>query len=71
MWSSLWYVPEYGVKPTMQLMTIGQLAAAAGVNVETVRYYQRRELLAQPKREPGSIRKSLFLPPRRQITRPV
>lgn len=49
------YVPEYGVKPTMQSMTIGQLATAAGVNVETVRYYQRRELLAQPKREPGSI----------------
>ncbi|WP_321576187.1 MULTISPECIES: MerR family transcriptional regulator [Ramlibacter] len=36
-------------------MTIGQLAAAAGVNVETVRYYQRRELLAVPKREVGSI----------------
>jgi MerR family transcriptional regulator, mercuric resistance operon regulatory protein len=36
-------------------MTIGQLAAAAGVNVETVRYYQRRELLGVPKREPGSI----------------
>jgi hypothetical protein len=31
-----------------QQMTIGQLADAAGVNVETVRYYQRRELLAQP-----------------------
>ncbi|MES2784233.1 MAG: MerR family DNA-binding protein [Pseudomonadota bacterium] len=39
----------------MQSMTIGQLAAAAGVNVETVRYYQRRELLAVPKREVGSI----------------
>ncbi len=39
----------------MQSMTIGQLAAAAGVNVETVRYYQRRALLAVPKREPGSI----------------
>lgn len=39
----------------MQSMTIGQLAAAAGVNVETVRYYQRRELLAVPKREAGTI----------------
>jgi MerR family mercuric resistance operon transcriptional regulator len=39
----------------VQSMTIGQLAAAAGVNVETVRYYQRRELLGVPKREPGSI----------------
>ncbi len=39
----------------MESMTIGQLAAAAGVNVETVRYYQRRALLAVPRREPGSI----------------
>ncbi len=28
--------------------TIGRLAQAAGVNVETVRYYQRRGLLGQP-----------------------
>jgi MerR family transcriptional regulator, mercuric resistance operon regulatory protein len=39
----------------MEQMTIGQLAEAAGVNVETVRYYQRRELLAQPVRPSGSI----------------
>lgn len=39
----------------MEPMTIGQLAAAAGVNVETVRYYQRRELLAQPERPTGGI----------------
>lgn len=39
----------------MQTMTIGQLAAAASVNVETVRYYQRRGLLAMPDRTPGSI----------------
>lgn len=48
-------VPEYGVKSIMQSMTIGQLAAAAGVNVETVRYYQRRSLLALPDRKAGSI----------------
>jgi MerR family mercuric resistance operon transcriptional regulator len=30
--------------------TIGRLAAAAGVNVETVRYYQRRQLIAEPLR---------------------
>lgn len=48
-------VPEYGVKSTMESMTIGQLAAAAGVNVETVRYYQRRGLLALPRRAAGSI----------------
>lgn len=39
----------------MEQMTIGQLAAAAGVNVETVRYYQRRELLAAPSRPNGGI----------------
>lgn len=39
----------------MKPMTIGQLASAAGVNVETVRYYQRRGLLAVPAREPGGI----------------
>ncbi|MDB5709515.1 MAG: MerR family transcriptional regulator [Sphingomonas bacterium] len=34
----------------MTEMTIGRLAAAAGVGVETVRYYQRRGLLGQPAR---------------------
>ena len=33
--------------------TIGRLAATAGVNVETVRYYERRGLLAQPERGDG------------------
>lgn len=31
-------------------MTIGRLAGSAGVNVETIRYYQRRGLLAEPAR---------------------
>jgi MerR family transcriptional regulator, mercuric resistance operon regulatory protein len=31
-------------------MTIGRLADQAGVNVETIRYYQRRGLLAEPDR---------------------
>ena len=39
----------------MERMTIGQLAEAAGVNVETIRYYQRRELLARPARPSGGI----------------
>lgn len=39
----------------MEQMTIGRLAAAAGVSVETVRYYQRRGLLAAPERTAGSI----------------
>jgi MerR family mercuric resistance operon transcriptional regulator len=38
-------------------MTIGVLAKAAGVHVETVRYYQRRGLLEVPKRELGSVRR--------------
>ena len=34
-------------------LTIGKLAAAGGVGVETIRYYQRRGLLEQPMRERG------------------
>ena len=34
-------------------LTIGKLAAAADVGVETVRFYQRRGLLATPKRFGG------------------
>jgi MerR family mercuric resistance operon transcriptional regulator len=37
--------------------TIGGLASAAGVGVETVRYYQRRGLLPEPPRPPGEIRR--------------
>ncbi len=33
-------------------MTIGRLADQAGVNVETIRYYQRRGLLAEPPGRP-------------------
>ncbi|HVJ59076.1 MAG TPA: MerR family transcriptional regulator [Burkholderiaceae bacterium] len=38
-------------------LTIGALAAAAGVGVETVRYYQRRGLVAEPPRARGSVRR--------------
>jgi MerR family transcriptional regulator, mercuric resistance operon regulatory protein len=38
-------------------ITIGQLARAAAVNVETVRYYQRIGLLPLPSRDFGSIRR--------------
>lgn len=38
-------------------MTIGQLAETGGVNVETIRYYQRENLLITPKRIHGSIRR--------------
>ena len=37
--------------------TIGRLAAAAGVHVETVRYYQRRGLLPEPFRPLGGVRR--------------
>jgi MerR family transcriptional regulator, mercuric resistance operon regulatory protein len=38
-------------------LTIGALARRGGVNVETVRYYQRRGLLAVPARPLGGIRR--------------
>lgn len=38
---------QTGAPPATEL-TIGKLAAAAGINVETVRYYERRGLIAQP-----------------------
>jgi len=37
--------------------TIGALAKAAGVGVETVRYYQRRGLLSEPVRPHGEVRR--------------
>jgi MerR family mercuric resistance operon transcriptional regulator len=37
--------------------TIGGLAKAAGVGVETIRYYQRRGLLPEPPRPPGEVRR--------------
>lgn len=37
--------------------TIGGLAKAAGVGIETVRYYQRRGLLAKPARPAGEVRR--------------
>ena len=41
-------------------ITVGQLAQTAGVNVETIRYYQRIKLLPLPKRDYGSIRRYSF-----------
>jgi MerR family mercuric resistance operon transcriptional regulator len=38
-------------------MTIGRLAKEAGVNVETVRYYQRRGLLDEPPKPTGGHRR--------------
>jgi DNA-binding transcriptional MerR regulator len=41
----------------MRGMTIGQLARAAGVGVETVRYYQRRALIPVPPRPMRAVRR--------------
>ena len=38
-------------------LTIGALAKAASVNVETIRFYQRKGLLDQPEKPYGGIRR--------------
>ena len=40
----------------MTTLTIGQVAAAAGVNIQTIRYYERRGLLATPRRTASGYR---------------
>jgi MerR family mercuric resistance operon transcriptional regulator len=37
-------------------MRIGQLAAQSGVNVQTIRFYERRRILANPARTPSGYR---------------
>lgn len=41
----------------MAQLTIGKLAQAAGVNIETIRYYQRRGLLVEPTKPMGGHRR--------------
>lgn len=41
----------------LESLTIGAFAKAAGVNVETIRFYQRKGLLLEPDRPYGSIRR--------------
>ncbi|MFZ2653149.1 MAG: Hg(II)-responsive transcriptional regulator [Burkholderiaceae bacterium] len=38
-------------------LTIGAVAAAAAVGIETIRFYQRKGLLEEPDRPPGGIRR--------------
>src|SRR5439155_15674413 len=38
-------------------MLVGEVAARAGVNVETLRYYERRGLLLEPPRTPAGHRR--------------
>jgi Hg(II)-responsive transcriptional regulator len=37
-------------------MRIGEVAAFAGVNIQTIRYYERRGLLKEPPRRPSGYR---------------
>ena len=41
-------------------LTIGRVADAAGVNIETIRYYQRRALIGLPPKRTGGFR---YYPP--------
>lgn len=38
-------------------ISIGAFAKAAGIGVETIRFYQRKRLLGEPQRPPGGIRR--------------
>jgi MerR family mercuric resistance operon transcriptional regulator len=40
----------------MEALTIGRLAKQAGVGVETIRFYEREGLIAQPDRRPSGYR---------------
>jgi DNA-binding transcriptional MerR regulator len=40
----------------VEALTIGQLAQEAGVNIETIRYYERRRLLRDPPRTSSGYR---------------
>lgn len=39
------------------MMTIGELAESAGVGVETIRFYERKKLIAQPRRPRSGFRR--------------
>ena len=45
------------MEETQTEMTIGQLSKRAHVNVETVRYYERRGLVQQPERTGSRFRR--------------
>ena len=51
--------PYRGTAPSlvdMETLTIGRLAHEAGVNIETIRYYERRGLIRQPPRTSSGYR---------------
>jgi MerR family mercuric resistance operon transcriptional regulator len=47
---------EMAKKPAPSPLTIGRLAEATGVHVETIRYYERIHMLASPARSAGGHR---------------
>lgn len=51
--------PYHGTAPSLfvvEILTIGRLADQAGVNIETIRYYERRGLLREPPRTRSGYR---------------
>src|SRR5436309_10461032 len=50
-------VRSQGARPMTDSITIGRLARAAAVNVETIRYYQRRGLVSEPRKPLGGHRR--------------
>jgi MerR family transcriptional regulator, mercuric resistance operon regulatory protein len=48
------------MEKNLENLTIGVFAKAAGVNVETIRFYQRKGLLPEPDKPYGSIRRYGF-----------
>lgn len=44
----------------LKSLSIGKLAAQAGVGIDTVRFYERRQLLPKPARTPSGYRKYDF-----------
>ncbi|TCT10240.1 Hg(II)-responsive transcriptional regulator [Paralcaligenes ureilyticus] len=45
------------MQTSFEKLTIGAFAKASGVNVETIRFYQRKGLLPEPDKPYGSIRR--------------
>jgi MerR family transcriptional regulator, copper efflux regulator len=52
-----YYGTEFIFPEVDAMMTIGQLAEAGGVGVETIRFYERKKLIAQPRRPRSGFRR--------------
>ena len=48
--------PDYGTGFILSFMRIGQVAKRAEVGIETIRFYERKGLIAQPPRNNGGYR---------------